>query len=160
MIPEHNNPTINNTTIQTSKSNTVSDLSFPNSLQQTTDSSQFITNSFSFSHQNWPNAESHAYLDHEKTLVQIEHFVRSFLFHRLKFISAPEMNSYSKDSKSLCQLICGGFKVKENEQHRFWSLYSKTVVQKLNKKRAEVSNAIWKLFKGKLFNFKFISIAF
>ena len=139
-------------TTQAAENNTISDLS---NSQQNNSSSGFLKDNMTIaSNKNWPSAESNAYLDHEKTLAQIDQYVRSFLFHQLKFISAPEMIAFSKDKRSLCQLFCDKLKVKENEQLQFWSLYTKTINQKLNKKHLEVSNALCKAFKGKFFENK------
>jgi len=71
-------------------------------------------------------------------------------FCQLKFISSPEMIEFSWDKNSICQIVCEKFGVSSFEQTFFWSCYKKTVSQKLNKKRAEICNAMRKIFKGML----------
>jgi hypothetical protein len=136
-------------TTQTNESNTISDLSFQQSLQEgtkivaTNGKNNFNTN------QNWSSSASNSFFDHEKTLVMVEQFVRMEIFHRLKFISSPEMIAFSWSPQSLCQIVCKKFQVDRMEQTRFWSIYSKLISQKLNKKRSEISNIMHKSFKSK-----------
>ena len=49
-----------------------------------------------------------------------------------------------------CQLICEKFKVARIEQTIFRLYYQNTISQNLNKKRAEVSNTLRSVYKGKL----------
>ena len=46
------------------------------------------------------------------------------------------------------------FKVTKFEQTQFWAVYNEHISQKLNKKWSEVSNAMQKVFQGKLNVFK------
>ena len=79
----------------------------------------------------------------------MEQYVKNDLFYRLKFISSPEMMLFSWQAQSICQVVCNKFNVPRNEHVRFWSMYSKTLIQKLNKKRSDVSNAMKRAFQGK-----------
>ena len=89
-------------------------------------------------------------IDNEATLNMIERYVKNDLFHRLKFISSPEMVMYSKDSRSLCQVACNKFNVDKQDQIRFWAMYSKYIPKFLNKKRSDVSNGVKKQFQCKI----------
>ena len=118
------------------ENNTVSDLS---TLQ-----SQYNSNNY------WPSLQEKVMIDNEATLNMIEQYVKNDLFHRLKFISSPEMVMYSKDSRSLCQVACNKFNVDKQDQIRFWAMYSKYIPKFLNKKRSDVSNGVKKQFQCKI----------
>ena len=98
----------------------------------------------------WPTSSHQSFLDHEKTLHMLDKYVCNEKFPCLKFISLPEMIAFSWEEDSVCQMVCKDFKVDKLEQTRFWSIYSKCISQKLNKKRAEISNLMQKAFKGRL----------
>ena len=122
--------------VKQTECNTVSDLS--------TLPSQYNNNS------NWPSLHEKVMFDNEATLNMIERFVKNDIFHSLKFISSPEMMMFSKDARSLCQFTCTKFNVTKEYQSNFWSMYSKYIPKFLNKKRADVSNALKKHFQGKI----------
>ena len=90
----------------------------------------------------------------------LDKYVCNDIFLRLKFISSPEMIAFFWDADSLCQMVCKDFKVDKIEQTRFWSIYSKCISQKLNKKQAEISNIMHKAFKGTLGGFLYCTIFF
>ena len=81
------------------ESNTVSDLSIPQVNQPSTNTNNHMLQGTISLQSNWPSMESHSFLDHEKTLVMIEQYVKEDLFHRLKFISSPEMIAFSWDAR-------------------------------------------------------------
>ena len=97
----------------------------------------------------WSVYQNKVFLDHERTLILIDKYVKNEMFHQLKFISHPEMMIFSWEPQSICQVICTKFNVPKNGRVSFWSQYSKPIIQKLNKKRSDVSNAMRKAFKGK-----------
>ena len=72
------------------------------------------------------------------------------------------MMIFSWEAQSICQVICTKFNVPENGCVSFWSQYSKAIIQKLNKKRSDVSNAMRKAFKGKccINDFELFSLSF
>ena len=83
----------------------------------------------------WPTSSHQSFLDHEKTLHMLDKYVCNDTFLRLKFISSPEMIAFSWDADSVCQMVCKDLKVDKIEQTRFWSIYSKCISPKLNKKK-------------------------
>lgn len=144
----------------TTENNTISDISFQQSLQDPTYIIGAVIPQSNSSNSIWPSPSSQSYFDNEKTMVMLERFIRNELFHRLKFISSPEMIAFSWESKSLCQIVCNKFQVNKIEQTRFWSVYSKFISQKLNKKRSEISNIMRKAFKGKISFFNIQAIVY
>ena len=96
----------------------------------------------------WSVYQNKVFLDHERTLILLDKYVKNEMFHQLKFISCPEMMIFSWEAQSICQVVCTKFNVPKNGRVSFWSQYSKTIIQKLNKKRSDVSNAMRKAFKG------------
>ena len=122
---------------KTNEVNTISDLS--------TLPSQFQSNEVI----NRVLLQEKAYQDNKSTINQIDTYVKTILFRDLKFISDPEMMLYKTDTRSLSYVACTYFKVQREDCSRFWSLYSKWIPKKLNKKRSDVSNSLKKLFKGK-----------
>ena len=78
----------------------------------------------------------------------LEHLVKTDLFHKIVFILSPTMIEFSSDTLSLCQYVCNNLGIPKRDQKQFWSNYSKHVEKKLNQKRADVSNAMKKTFKG------------
>src|SRR5687767_3380493 len=144
--------TKNDVVIPTNASNTVSDISFQQSLQNLSQPNTTLVHQNQPSSVNWTSTSSQQFMDFEKTLVLLKDFVRKNIFHRLKFISSPEMVAFSWNEYSLCQMVCKHFQVTKIEQIQFWSVYSKCINQKLNKKRSEISNIMRKAFKGKNFS--------
>ena len=110
----------------------------------------------------WPVYQNKVFLDHERTLILLDKYVKNEMFHQLKFILHPEMMIFSWEVQSICQVICTKFNVPKNGCVSFWSQYSKAIIQKLNKKRLDVSNAMRKAFKGKccIIDFVFFSLSF
>ena len=89
-------------------------------------------------------------MEKEATISQIKRYIKNNLFHRLKFILAPEMMDFLRDPRSLIQVACSHFNVPKDYQHQFWAQYGKQWFSKfLNKKRADVSNAMKNSFRGK-----------
>ena len=125
-------------------------LSIPPIVHQNGDASSLNGTTLTTAASLWPTLDSCFYLDQTKTVTMIEQYVKTDLFHKLKFISSPNMLAFSWDKKSICQLICEKFKVARMEQTIFWSYYQNSINQKLNKKRAEVLNAMRRAFKGML----------
>ena len=122
--------------VKPNECNTVSDLS---TLQ-----SQYNPNN------NWLSLHEKVMVNNEATLNMIERYVKNDLFHKLKFISSPEMMMFSKDSRSLCQLACYWFKVENQHHSTFWGMYSRNIPKFLNKKHSDVSNGLKKQFQGKV----------
>ena len=87
-------------------------------------------------------------MDNEATINMIERYVKTNLFHSLKFVSSPEMIEFSSDSRSLSQVACNMFKVPKSYQKTFWGMYSKYIPKFLNKKCADASNGLKKQFQG------------
>ena len=127
------------------ESNTISLLTDP-TLVQSTDNSVAPTSSNG--NTTWTNIQENTYMEKEATINDIDQFVKSHIFHKLKFISAPEMMDFSKNSQSIAQVVCSKFDVPKLYQTRFWSQYKKYATKFLNKKRADVSNALRNSFKG------------
>jgi len=121
--------------IKENECNTVSDLS---TLQ-----SQFHGETF------WPSLQEKVMAANDAAVNILECYVKNNLFHSLKFISSPEMIMFSKDSRSLCQVVCALFNVPKGQQMSFWSMNSKYIPKFLNKKRADVCNGLKKQFQGK-----------
>ena len=138
-----------NMSIHATETPTVSDLSIPQSLQQSSNSFTGNSQSNMASPQLWPSTSSQSFFDHEKTKRMMEDYVQKNIFPCLKFISSPEMIAFSWDKMSLCQVVCSHFQVNTLDQTRFWAVYSKYISQKLNKKQAEISNIMKQAFKGK-----------
>ena len=126
--------------IPSNASNTVSDISLQQSLQNQSKPTSTPVQQNQPSSIHWTSTTSQQFMDHEKTLVLMEAFVRKHIFHRLKFISSPEMVAFSWNEYSLCQMVCKHFHVTKIEQIQFWAWFSKCINQKLNKKRSEISN--------------------
>ena len=128
--------------------NLVANKSIPPIVHQNFDGSSLNGSTLTATASFWPTSDSCFYLDQAKTVTMIGQYVKTDSFHELKFISSPDMLAFSWEKKSICQLICEKFKVDRMEQTIFWSYYQNTINQKLNKKRAEVSNAMRKAYKG------------
>ena len=68
------------------------------------------------------------------------------------------MIKFDKDSRSMCQVTCDMFSIKSKFQQSFWNMYGKHISKFLNKKQADVSNALRRQFQSKLC--KFVVIVF
>ena len=101
---------------------------------------------------NWSSLQPDLFFNKERTTRNLDQFVKTYLFHMIVFISSPALVSFSRDAQSLCQIVCNELNIPLNDQEQFWMIYAKTVEQKLNKKRSDVSNAMKKTFKG-MFSF-------
>ena len=99
---------------------------------------------------NWSSILEKVTMANDATVNMLERYVKGTLFHRLKFISSPEMIMFSKDSRSLCQLVCTMFNVTCAYQIAFWNANSKFIPRFLNKKHADVCNRMKKQFQCKL----------
>ena len=73
-------------------------------------------------------------MNKDPTDSMIEQYVKGDLFHKLKFISSPEMMMYSQNLKLLCHHFCTWFNVQGTNQGIFWCTYSKVIFKVLNKK--------------------------
>ena len=73
----------------------------------------------------WPTLDEKTYMEKEATISQIEQYVKNNLFHRLKFISAPEMMDFLRHPRLLTQVACSHFNVPKDYQHWFWAQYGK-----------------------------------
>ncbi|HEY9300210.1 MAG TPA: hypothetical protein VIQ31_28375 [Phormidium sp.] len=138
------------------ESNTVSDLSTQQSFTSSNIGLGFVSTAAcqgSTAHQRsegpWPTLEERVFLEKEATVSQIERYVKKDFFHKLKFISCPTMMSFSWDPRSLSQVACNYFNVSKSYQHQFWAHYGRYFPRFLNKKRADVSNAMKYSFRGK-----------
>ena len=98
--------------------------------------------------QNWASAQPENIFNHERTMMMLDHLVKTEVFHKIVFILSPTMIEFSSDTLSLCQYVCNNLGIPKRDQKQFWSNYSKHVEKKLNQKRADVSNAMKKTFKG------------
>ncbi|HEY9298456.1 MAG TPA: hypothetical protein VIQ31_19285, partial [Phormidium sp.] len=98
--------------------------------------------------QNWASAQPENIFNHERTMIMLDQLVKTDLFHKIVFISAPKLIEFSSDTFSLCQYVCNHLGIPSNDQRQFWRNYAKHVEKKLNQKRADVSNAMKKTFKG------------
>ena len=127
----------------------MSDLTSNHSNQEAKEHVVTLKSNASINHQEWSAYQNKVFLDHERTLILIDQYVKNDMFHQLKFILRPEMMIFSWEAKSICQIICTKFNVPKNGSINFWSTYSKHIIQKLNKKRFDVSIAMKKSFKGK-----------
>jgi len=138
--------------------NTISDLSMPQSQQPTEQGnlSTFSVTPYVFYNTAWPSVQDQALLNKDATESMIEQYVKGELFHKLKFISSPEMMMYSQNPRSLCHLFCTKFNVQGTNQGIFWSTYSKVIIKALNKKRSDVTNAMKQAFKGNIFELLFL----
>lgn len=123
--------------IKTQECNTISDLS---TLQ-----SQFHCGG-----NNWTSLHEKITMHNDATVNMLEHYVKNNLFHRLKFISSPEMVMFSRDSRSLCQHVCSLFQAIGAYQITFWNTNSIFIPRFLNKKQGDVCNALKKQFQSKL----------
>jgi len=120
--------------IPSNETNTISDVSFQQSLQQSSISSTGHFQQNKPFNQVWPTTSHQAFMDHENTLKLLDKYVQDDIFPCLKFISLPEMIVFSWEKDSICQTVCEKINVEKMEQTRFWSLYSKYISQRLNKK--------------------------
>ena len=127
----------------------VSDLSTPQSIQQAGQLVPSVTANMTINHNEWAAYQNKVFMDHERTLVLLDQYVKNEMFHHLKFISNAEMMIFSWEENSICQIVCTKFNVSKNNRVSFWTKYTKYIIQKLNKKRSDVSNAMRKSFKGK-----------
>lgn len=118
------------------------------SMQQKGDQHQLMMSNAMINYNEWSVYQNKVFLNHEKTLILLDKYVKNELFHQLKFISCPEMMNFSWEAQSICQVVCTKFNVPKNGHVGFWSQYSKTIIQKLNKMRSDVSHAMKKAFKG------------
>ena len=96
----------------------------------------------------WHTKNSKKWLEYEKIRATLENYVKTDLYHNLKFISSPMLIQYSTHSKSLCQVVCKHMNVHPIGQETFWLTYSGVLENKLNQKRSDVSNLTKKTFKG------------
>lgn len=87
-----------------------------------------------FNYNKWSVYQNKVFLDHERTLILLDKYVKNEMFHQLKFILHPEMMIFSWEAQSICQVICTKFNVPKNGHVSFWSQYSKAIIPKLNKK--------------------------
>ena len=97
---------------------------------------------------NWTSHLEMVTLANDATINMLERYVKNTLFYRMKFISSPEMIMFSKDSRSLCQVVCSLFNAAGTYQMSFWSTYSKFIPRFLNKKHADVCNGLTKAVLG------------
>jgi hypothetical protein len=97
----------------------------------------------------WPSIQEKVMAANDATVNMLERYVKNNLFHSLKFISTQEMIMFSKDSRSLCQVICMLFNTSKGYQMTFWGMNSKFIPKFLNKKCADVCNALKKQFQCK-----------
>ena len=118
-------------------------------MQETSNKHTAMTSNAVNSYNEWLVYQNKVFMNHERTLILLDKYVKNEMFHQSKFISCPEMMIFSWEAQSICQVVCTKFNVPKNSRISFWSQYSKTIIQKLNKKRSDVSNAMRKAFKGK-----------
>jgi len=98
---------------------------------------------------NWTSLLEKVTLANDATINMLECYVKNTLFYRVKFISSPQMLMFNKDTNSICQVVCSLFNATGTYQMHFWSIHSKYIPRFLNKKHADVSNALKKQFQGK-----------
>ena len=118
------------------------------SMQQKGDQHTTMMSDAVINYNEWSVYQNKVFLDHERTLILLDKYVKNEMFHQLKFISCPEMMIFSWEAQSICQVVCTKFNVPKNGRVSFWLQYSKTIIQKLNKMRSDVSHAMRKAFKG------------
>ena len=126
-------------------------LEIPTNLKLVTDVSQ-----------SWSAMQPTTYFDHEKMLRALDHFIKNEIFHKIVFILSPSFIAFSRESQSLCQVVCLHLNIPSHEQESFWMINARYVEKTLNQKRSDVSNAMKKSFLGKnkisIFIFFFILI--
>jgi hypothetical protein len=91
--------------------------------------------------------DSKRQMEYEKMNSMVENYVKTELFHVLKFVSSPSLIQFSSAPKSLCQVVCKKFNVYQHNQETFWMMYSNLIEKKLNQKRSDISNLMKKAFK-------------
>lgn len=130
-------------------STATSALTAPISGQEARDKHTPLPSNPFINYNEWSVYQNKVFMDHERTLILLDKYVKNDMFHQLKFISCSEMMIFSWEEQSICQVVCTKFNVPKDGRISFWAQYSKTIIQKLNKKRSDVSNAMRKAFKGK-----------
>lgn len=161
-IQKHEVPlmvTSNTMEVRQIESNTISDLSTLPSQHSKEIHDMTVQETMIGINKSWPSLDEKTFMENSATISLIERYVKNTLFHRLKFISAPEMMDFSRDPRSLTQVACAHFNVPKDYQHRFWAQYGKNFSKYLNKKRADVSNAMKNSFRGMFDLIKYYSIS-
>ena len=72
-------------------------LSIPPIVHQNGDASSLNGTTLTTTASLWPTLDSRFYLDQTKTVTMIEQYVKTDLFHKLKFILSPNMLAFSWD---------------------------------------------------------------
>jgi hypothetical protein len=77
-------------------------------------------------------------------------FVRNHLFAKLKFFMDPRQLLFSADEHTICYQICHEMNLMGSRAVTWWELFKHVIVQALNSKRADVTQAIKRTFISKL----------
>jgi hypothetical protein len=98
--------------------------------------------------QSWSTDERKRHMEYDRMKAMVKGYVKTELFHVLKFVSSPSLIQFSSAPKSLCQVVCKKFNVSPHNQESFWNNYGNLIEKTLNRKRSDVSNLMKKAFKG------------
>jgi hypothetical protein len=82
--------------------------------------------------------------DKKRTQRELEIFVKTVLFKKLKFITSREDLSFSLKEDSLCHHICRSLNITATYRYIFWKDNKSKVSDTLNKKRTDVNSAMKK----------------